>query len=109
MRRASDGRPFASFTVSWKRPTGKSAGGPPHAPRPFGVVVPHADFVVDGVVLLPAVQEVAAIRAFAQRAPLAGHAEQILVQVAAERPPDHVVVEDALGALLRRVALQPQA
>ena len=42
------------------------------------------------------------------RAALAVHAEQVFVQVAAERAPDRVVVADALGALLRRVALQSQ-
>ena len=40
----------------------------------------------------------------AHRAALAVHAEQVLVQVAAERPPDHVVVEDALRGAPPRVS-----
>src|SRR5687767_8080166 len=84
-------------------------GGATHAPRPLGVVVAHADLVMDGVVLLATLEDPAAVGAAPEGASLAVHSEQVLVQVAAERPPDHVVVEHALLALLGRVALQSQA
>src|SRR5947209_5424904 len=77
-----------------------------HAARPFGVEVPHADLVVDRVVLAPAVQDAPGLAARPHRRALAGDAEQVLVQVAAERAPDGVVVADALGALGGRVALE---
>src|SRR5207244_5533021 len=84
-------------------------GRAPHALPSIGVVVAHADLVVNGAVLLAALEHPAAVGAFAHRAPLAGDAEQVLVQVAAERAPDRVVVEHALRALLGRVALESQA
>src|SRR5487761_2708865 len=74
-----------------------------HAPAPFGVEMAHADFVVYGAVFLAAVDHPATVGALAHRATLALHREQVLVQVAAERAPDGVVIENALGALLRRV------
>src|SRR6185369_18098804 len=80
-----------------------------HAPAPFGVEVPHAAFVVDRHVLFAAVQYPRRLAAGAHRAALPVHAEQVFMQVAAERAPDHVVIADALGALLRRVALQSEA
>jgi hypothetical protein len=82
---------------------------PAHAAAPLGIEVAHADLVVDGAALLAAVEHPAAAGAFAQRTALAVDREQVLVQVAAERPPDRVVVEHALRALRRRVALEPQA
>src|SRR5437899_4137584 len=80
-----------------------------HAPAPFGVEVAHADLVVDRAVLFAPLDHPAAVRALAHGTTLPVNREQILVQVAAERPPDRVVVENALRALCRRVALQSQA
>src|SRR5439155_21265896 len=79
-----------------------------HAPAPFGVEVAHADLVMDGAVLLAPMDHPAAVGALAHRPALAVDGEEVLVEVAAERAPDGVVVEDALGALLCRIALEPE-
>src|SRR5262247_373072 len=79
--------------------------GAAHAAAPLGVVVTHPDLVVDRAVPLPPLDHPARVGPFAHRAALAVHAEEVLVEVAAERPPDHVVVEDPLPAFFRRVAL----
>src|SRR5437762_1072210 len=82
---------------------------PTHASAPFRVEVAHADLVVDRAVLFAPLDHPAAVGALAHGTTLPMNPEQILVKVAAERPPDRVVVENALRALCRRVALQSQA
>src|SRR5947208_16256703 len=80
-----------------------------HASAPFGVEVAHADLVMDRAVLFAPLDHPAAVGALAHGTTLPVNREQILVQVAAEGAPDRVVVEDALRALCRCVALQPEA
>src|SRR5829696_2993117 len=78
------------------------AGGPAHAPAPLLVEVAHPYLVVDGALLLAAVEDVA--RAVPYGAALAVHGEQVLVQVPAEGTPDRLVVQDPLAALRLGVA-----
>src|SRR5271166_2517733 len=84
------------------------AGRAPHAPRPLLVEVSHPDLVVDRVVFPPPVQDATRRRAWLHSNSLPRNAQQILVQVAPERPPYGVVVADALLLLLRRVAFEAQ-
>src|SRR5690242_1389853 len=84
-------------------------GRPPHAFRPFRVVMPHPDLVVDRAVLLATLQHPTAIGSIAHRPALPMHRQQILVEIAAEGAPNHVVIENALIALFFGVALQTQA
>src|ERR687893_43066 len=79
------------------------AGETAHAPAPLLVEVAHPYLVVDGALLLAAVENVAG--AVPDGAALAVHGEQVLVQVPAEGAPDRLVVGDPLAALLLRVAL----
>src|SRR6202035_2131718 len=81
---------------------------PAHTLRPFCVVVPHPDLVVNRAVLLTALEHPTAAAVLAHRTALAMHGEQVLVQIASERSPDHVVIEHALRALLRCVPLESQ-
>ncbi len=69
----------------------------------------HAVLVVDRLVLMAAVEDAARLGAGRHGRPLPLHADQVLVQVAAERSPDRIVMIDAGRAFLRRVALETQA
>src|SRR5262245_31587957 len=82
---------------------------PVHPLAPFVVVVAHPVLVVNGLVLVAAVQDAARLRARQHRRALTGDAEQVLVQVAAERTPDRVVMVNTRLPLLRGVALQAEA
>src|SRR5262249_7889807 len=88
---------------------GKGIGGRSSAPpRPLLVEVSHADFVVDGIVFAPAMQDVAWRRARPHADSLSGDSQEILMQVAPERSPDGVVVADALCLLVLAVALKAE-
>src|ERR1700680_3411433 len=80
------GQQRAGERVGWR---------PPHPPRPLGIEMSHADFVVDGIVFTASVQDVPRRRARAHAHSLAGDAQEILVQISPERSPDGVVVADS--------------
>src|SRR5580704_3960114 len=85
------------------------AGRAPDPSRPLLIEVSHPDLVVDRIVFPPAMQNTPRRGARLHSDALPGDAQQILVQVAPERPPDGVVVADALLLLLARVTLEAQA
>src|SRR5438552_3692437 len=89
------GRLFGGDLRAEERIGGRSI----HAPRPLRVEVAHSYLVVDGIVLASAVQNVPRCRSWPHTRTLAGNAEQIFVQVAAERSPDGVMVAHALVLL----------
>src|ERR1700687_597354 len=79
-----------------------------HATAPLRVEVPHPALVVDLHVLLATMNHPLAVRALAHGSALPMNAQQVFMQIAPERTPDGVVVADALGTLLRCVALRTQ-
>src|SRR5437588_11159086 len=79
---------------------------PVHPAAPLLIVVPHAVFVMDRLVFMTAMKDTTRLRPGPHCGALALHAEQVLVQVAAEWTPDRVVVIDSGLALLGGVALE---
>ena len=77
-----------------------------HPLAPSFVVVTHPDFVVDRLVFVAAVKNVARLRPRTHRGALPGDTDQVFMQVAPEGSPDRVVVVDARHALFRRVSLE---
>src|SRR5215213_2683161 len=96
---------LCSYTLLFERVVRLAA----HAPAPFGVVVPHTDFVVNRRILFAPVQDPARVCAFAKRAALAVNAQRIVMGIAPERSPDRVVGGGGVATRLGCVACEAEA
>src|ERR1700730_838726 len=78
---------------------------PVHPAAPLFIIVPHAVLVMNCLVLMTAVENSPRLRTGLHRGALPLHADQIFVQIAAERTPDRIVMIDADLPLFRSIAL----